>query len=234
MKLIVANWKANKTRSEAIHWWQQFKAASFVKKDIEVVICPPVVHLFTLQEELDKSSFPFPVTLGAQDLSQYPSGTYTGEVTARMVDEVVTHVILGHSERRRWFKETPSMIAMKTELALHHGIVPVVSVDRENYRQQLGQFEESQLKKIIIMYEPPEAISEQVGPIGQGQAVDPQQVAEAIKKIKELAAESRVLYGGSVKSANVRDYLELASVDGVVPGTASMNADEFIQLINQA
>lgn len=232
-KLIVANWKANKTKQEALAWWQIFSAAKFSPKNIHVVICPAYVHLFSLAEKIKSANFPFSVTPGTQDISAYPGGTYTGEVTARMAAGVITHTILGHSERRRWFKETPPVIAQKAVQALDNNITPIVSVDKLSYRQQLIQFDKNQLKKIIVMYEPPEAISQQIGPVGQGQPADKKDVEIAVNDIKLISPRCRILYGGSVKSYNVADYLSLPGISGAVVGTASQNADEFVKLINQ-
>jgi triosephosphate isomerase len=232
-KLIVANWKANKTKSEALAWWQTFSTAKFSPKKIHVVICPAYVYLFPLSDKIKSTKFPFPVTLGTQDISAYPGGTYTGEVTARMVSGLITHAILGHSERRRWFQETQSTVAQKTVQSLDNSITPIISVDKISYRQQLIRFDKNQLKKIIIMYEPPEAISRQEGPIGQGQPADKKDVEIAISDIKLIAADSPILYGGSVKSYNANRYLSLPGISGVVAGTAGQNVDEFISLINQ-
>ena len=232
-KLIVANWKANKTEAETLAWWQIFSAAKFYPQNIHVIICPPFPYLLILKSQLARSKFPFPITLGAQNLSPYSGGTYTGEVTARMLSGIISHSILGHSERRRWFKETPQIITQKAIQSLDNNITPIISVDKVSYRQQLIQFDKGQLKKIIVMYDPPEAISRQVGPIGQGQPTDKNDVEIAVNDIKLISAKSQILYGGSVKSYNVRDYLYLPGINGVVAGTASQNADEFIRLIKQ-
>lgn len=232
-KLIVANWKANKTQAETLAWWQTFSTAKFSPRNIRVIICPPFPYLLMLKSQLSKSKFPFPVTLGTQDLSPYSGGTYTGEVTARMLSGIITHSILGHSERRRLFKETPQIIAQKAIQSLDNNITPIISVDRVSYRQQLIQFNKDQLKKIVVMYEPPESISRQLGPIGQGKPADKNDVETAINDIKLIAAKSQILYGGSVKSYNVHQYLSLSGISGVVAGTAGQNADEFINLINQ-
>lgn len=234
MKLIIGNWKANKTWEEIENWWKTFSHAHFSRTNREVVLCPPVVYLFPLRDLLLKSEFPFPVKLGVQDLSGYPGGTYTGEVTGRMVGGVASYAILGHSERRRWLGETVQSVARKAIQALDHEITPIISVDQTNYDQQLYQFEKDTLPKITFMYEPPEAISVEAGPIGEGQAADIPDVSNMAATLKKLSPKSNILYGGSVKSDNASIYISLPHIDGVVPGTASMNADEFIKLINQS
>lgn len=232
MKLIVGNWKANKNLYEAQAWWKTFSSAKFQKQQLEVVICPPAVYLLELHTVLQKTLFPFPVKLGIQDISEYPGGTYTGEITGRMVNGVASYAILGHSERRKWFGETAQSIARKAMQAIDNDIVPIVSIDRKNYMQQFNQFEKIMLPNVVFMYEPPEAISMEVGEIGEGHAADQSDVEDMVKILRSLAPESKILYGGSVKSHSVNDFLSLPGVDGVVPGTASMNADEFIRLIN--
>lgn len=232
MKLIVGNWKANKTLDEVKSWWTTFSCAPFTKTECEVVICPPAIYLYTLDELKRSTTFPFPVKFGLQNLSEYPGGTYTGEITGRMAKGIASYAILGHSERRRWFSETPQAVARKALQAIDNDINPIVSVDRKNYLQQIHQFDAQILPKLLFMYEPPEAISQEVGPIGEGKAADVSDIAEMVETLKLLSPKSKILYGGSVKSSNVNNFLAISGVDGVVPGTASMNVEEFIKLIN--
>lgn len=232
-KLVIANWKATKTKQEATEWVSAFSRQRFPSKDIHVVICPPVVSLYTVYDQLQKTTFPFQVSVGVQDLSAYPDGTYTGEVTARMVSTIATHAILGHSERRRWFCETSQRVAMKVEQSLYHHIAPVVSVDRDNWRTQLGQFSDDVLEQLVVMYEPPEAISELDDSTGRGQASDLTDVEAIATLIKAIANGIPVLYGGSVKGKSVGRYTDSSLLSGVVVGTASMDVDEFTTLINK-
>lgn len=230
----MANWKANKNMAELQQWWGIFSSHQFRPGDVQVVICPAFAHLSTLKNLIDNSKFPFPLTLGAQDLSPFPGGAYTGEVTGRMLNQLVTHVIVGHSERQRWFGETPQRVAMKVKEAVENNIIPIVSVDRDNYRGQLTQFDDQTLAKIILMYEPPEAISQQVGPIGRGKAADTSDVEEMVEKIRQISPESPIVYGGSVKSDNAASFFSISEVSGVVVGSASLDANEFIRIIEQA
>lgn len=232
-KLIVANWKSNKTLEEVKAWWDEFSAASFQQKDIHVVICPPFIYTYLLFVLINGKKFPFPVSIGVQDISQFPSGAYTGAVSASML-KGISHAIVGHTERRRWFHETPQEIARKAERALDVGITPIVSVDRSNVHVQLAQFDDNLFQKMFVMYEPPEAISEQIGPIGQGKPADMKDVEDMSSTISRLAPESNMLYGGSVKSANAKQFFAMSYLHGVVVGSASTNAQEFINIINES
>lgn len=232
-KLIVANWKANKNRSETIKWWNSFSAGKFNGRNFQAVICPPYVHIFLTRNLIKKTRLPFPITVGAQDLSPYPDGTYTGQVTARMLENKISHVIIGHSERRRWFGETNQQVALKTLQAVYHNIIPIVSINRDNFRQQLSQFDDETLEKMMVMYEPPDAISVQRGPIGQGHPTEAKDVADMISIIKKIAPAIPILYGGSVKSGNAKEFSQIKNLAGIVVGTASLNPDEFIRIINQ-
>lgn len=232
-KLIVANWKSNKTLEEVKSWWDTFSATPFQQKDIHVVICPPFVYTYLLFVFINGKKFPFPVTIGVQDISQFPGGAYTGAVSAHML-RGITHAIVGHTERRRWFHETPQEIARKAELAVESHITPIVSVDRDNVHVQLAQFAESLFPKMLIMYEPKEAISEQIGPIGKGKSADSKDVEEMAEVIKKLAPGSPMLYGGSIKAANAKQFFTAQHLHGVVVGSASTNAQEFINIINES
>src|SRR3989338_7220031 len=165
MKLIFANWKATKNNAEVNEWWKTFSQAMFQKKPIEVVICPPTPFIFMLADLLGNSSFPFSVVVGAQDVSRYPGGRYTGEITAAMLRGVAAYTFLGHSERRRWLGETSPVVAEKARRAMEQDMTPVVLFSRENFREQIGQFADNELQRAVLMYEPPEAISELSGPI---------------------------------------------------------------------
>ncbi|MBI2309656.1 triosephosphate isomerase [Candidatus Collierbacteria bacterium] len=231
--LIVANWKANKNEKEVISWMERFSSKKFELKNLQVAICPPAVHFSLVQSLIQQHNLSINVTVGLQDVSAYPGGAYTGEITARMAAKSASYAILGHSERRKWFKETVQQTAQKVIQALDNNIIPIVSMDRENFRQQLGQFDNDILAKIMIMYEPPEAISVQEGPIGKGKSAEITDIEDMIKVFNHLAPKTKILYGGSVKSANITNFSSLPRLSGVVVGSASLNPDEFIKIIRQ-
>lgn len=210
-------------------------------KNLEVVICPAAIHFPLVKDLIQKHNFPsansgqvpFKISAGLQDLSVFPGGAYTGEITARMAEGMASHVILGHSERRKWFRETVGQTAQKVIQALDNNIIPVVSVDRENFREVLAQFDDETLSKIIIMYEPPEAISVQEGPIGTGKSAEISDIKDMIKILNKLSTATKILYGGSVKSGNIAHFSSIQGLSGVVVGSASLDPDEFIKIIRQ-
>jgi triosephosphate isomerase len=202
-------------------------------KNLQVVICPAAIHFTLVKDLIKKYNLSGRVSVGLQDLSAFPGGTYTGEITGRMAEGRATYVILGHSERRRWFKETVQQTAQKVIQALDNNIIPVVSVDRENFQEVLGQFDDETLSKIIIMYEPPEAISVQEGPVGKGNPAGIEDVEDMITILHKLATATKIVYGGSVKSANITGFSSIQGLSGVVVGSASLDPDEFIKIIRQ-
>ena len=232
-ELIVANWKANKNEKEVISWMDKFSSGLLQPKNLQVVICPPVIYFPLVKDLIKKHNLSDKVSAGLQDLSAFPGGAYTGEITARMAAGSASYAILGHSERRKYFKETVQQTAQKVIQALDNNIIPIVSMDRENFRKLLGQFDDGTLTKIIIMYEPPEAISVQDGQIGQGKSAEITDIEDMVKTLNHLAPETKVVYGGSVKSANITDFSFLPGLAGVVVGSASLDPDEFIKIIRQ-
>ena len=220
MKYLIGNWKCHKSESEVLTWISQVKEKiPHYPQDVQCVLCPSVLYL-----PIFKKNYP-QLKLGAQTVSHYPCGAYTGSVSTSQLKDYVTIAILGHSERRRYWAETPQIIARQASLSLEEGITPVIAIDRENYHSQLSQFSDPELSKIVLMYEPPEAI-------GSGEAAPVEEVIKTINEIKSKFSCHAVLYGGSVSSANIMKYWYAPNIDGVVPGSASLKAEEWIQMIN--
>lgn len=235
---IVANWKCNKTVGEAEAWLNEIQtdlANLSNLTNLEIVLCPPFTLLPLLATKL-QSYKATKLKLGAQDVSPFPEGAYTGEISARMLKDLgVEYVLVGHSERRRYFGETDDQVVQKVRMALDLQIMPIICISEfQQFISIFNKIDNTELDKVIFMYEPPNAISVQVGPIGQGEAAGVKEVVEQIKKMKELASGNKFFYGGSVKSDNVADFLVQPEIDGVVPGTASQNAQEFIKIIKNA
>ncbi len=224
MKYVIANWKSNKTSAEVKTWLADFQP--FWKKnrssDLEIVLCPSFIHI-----PLVAAALPM-LPLGAQTLSPYPTGSYTGAVAASMLKEYVQYVILGHVERRQFFNETDPMVANQALQALDNTITPILAVNDMNWSTQLSQLSDEQLLRCLVMYEPPEAISTN----GQGHPADLEKIRPSIQVIKESYQVKGVLYGGSVSASNVQAYMSDPLISGVVPGNASLDAHEFIKLLS--
>lgn len=221
MKYIIANWKANKNYTEAEEWIISFLKYDFthIKKNTQIVICPPSPFIPLLKYKI--KSYPF-VKIGAQNVSCFESGTYTGEVTVKTLFGLVDYVILGHSERRKYFNETDKVLFRKFVLAKKNGIEPLFCIRDENDAIP------AQVK--FVVYEPIYAISTGTG---QGNN-EPLEKVLAMRKILKVDETFKFIYGGSVNEKNAAYYLENDEIDGILGGGASLDPQRFYKIIVQA
>lgn len=215
---IIANWKSNKNIAEALEWIETVGPQIHKRENLKVVVCPTFVCL----EEVKKAILVggFPIIVGSQDLSPYDDGAYTGEETARILRDLVDLSILGHFERRKNFGETNDMVADKVNQARQYNIEPLVCV------QDDGTPVPSGVK--LVAYEP-------IFAIGTGNPDTPanaEEVAQTI--INKCGEEVEVLYGGSVTSENAGAFLKQVNISGLLIGRASLEADEFIKIVEIA
>ncbi|MCL5970593.1 MAG: triose-phosphate isomerase [Patescibacteria group bacterium] len=214
---IVANWKSNKTEPEAIKWLQEYQISN-IKYPIlkEVIVCPPFTLLPVLKSHIlnHKSA----IKLGAQDISPFYKGSYTGEVSGEQIKEFGDFVIIGHSERRKYFNEKENLIEQKVEMAKDYKLNPILCVQGEVLSVPKGVE--------IVAYEP-------VFAIGTGNPDVPENADKIAGSIKEKNKIKFVLYGGSVTSKNVRTFTEMPNIDGVLVGSASLDPLEFAKIIEQ-
>ena len=216
-KFIVANWKSNFTSLEVNQWIERFKNYDLGFTNKGVIICPPFVMLPILKSYLSnhKSS----IKLGAQNVSPFDEGAYTGEVSALQVKEFADYVIIGHSERRKNFLENDETLFKKVELANKYGLIPIFCVQDETTKIP------ENVK--MVAYEP-------VFAIGTGNPDNPETAEKIAKQIKENTKVTTVLYGGSVTSKNVKYFTQMPNIDGVLVGGASLDAQEFYKIIQNA
>lgn len=215
MKYIFGNWKSNKNLNGAVEWLNKFGE---VHSSNEVILLPAFNLLGAIYEKASEAGF----KLGVQDLSPMAAGSYTGAVSAVNLEGMnVEYVILGHSERRHHFGESDHDVANKVERALEANLIPVVCVDEEYIETQAAALEQWQLEKCIVAYEPLSAI-------GTGEDMSVEKVKEVFARIRKVFGKVQVIYGGSVNSSNVGEYLLVG--DGVLVGTASLDASEFSSL----
>ncbi len=237
--LIIANWKLNPTnKKEALELFKLVKNGAGQADNATVVICPPFVYLPLLSG----------MTLGAQNVAFEDKGAFTGEVSPVMLKDLgIEYVLIGHSERRKYFAETNEMVNQKIKASLRAGLSVVLCIgenEGENALEVLAlqlaeglqTITKEEMEHVAIAYEP-------VWAIGTGKNCGIEQTAGVAVQIramieklydKETAEKTAVLYGGSVKSENSGEYLEKGGVNGLLVGGASLKADEFIKIIASA
>lgn len=216
---IVANWKSNMTRLEAREWLQHF-----VKRDFEVpvekvvILCPPFTLLPFLKDYLLEHVAE--IEIGAQDISPFGSGAYTGEVNAAQLKEFAEHTIIGHSERRKHFGESDELLEQKVKQALSEDVIPIFCVQDEHTPVPSGV--------TIVAYEP-------ISAIGTGHPDTPENADRVTKALKEKQPQiEHVLYGGSVTPDDVHSFTSMEHIDGVLVGGASLDAGKFLAIIENA
>ena len=243
-KLIVGNWKMHMNVAEASRFVHRLEKRVTHKANTEVVLCPSFVALQPLMRQLDDKKF----SLGAQNLHYVDEGAYTGEVSAAQLQGLVTHAVIGHSERRRIFNEREEEIARKVSAAVRHNITPILCVGENLYErqdQETGRVIHDQLVAGLTMLTGPEVANivvayEPVWAIGTGEIAKPEQVSQGTQAIRKTVSELygktagtklKVLYGGSVVADYAQDYLKIAGVDGLLVGGASLNYDQLALII---
>lgn len=233
-KYIIANWKSNKNPKEAIEWINivTAKTPSDIFNYFEVIICAPTVDLPILFDKVNNS---FPLKLGAQDISVFPEGSYTGEVSASLISGLAAYVLLGHSERRKLFHETDETIVKKSILALAQGLIPIICISNEDEIVQWKNYAKDKISpkdhpRIIFSYEPLSAIS--TGEIGRPE--DPQKADEFINEIKFKNQITTCIYGGSVNPENISSLIDKDHIDGVLVGSTSLNPEKFLEVLENA
>ena len=247
--LIAGNWKMNLDHLQAIAFVQKLAWSLADAKhdpvDAEVAVFPPFTDLRSVQTLVAADTLP--IAYGGQDVSAHDSGAYTGEVSGAFLAKIdAKYVIIGHSERRSYHHETDQLVNAKVLAAQRHGLVPVLCVgetaeDLEAHgasavpvaqlRAALEGVDAA--KEIVVAYEP-------VWAIGSGQAATPaqaEQVAAALRAVlaevlgDDAARATRILYGGSVKAANIAAFMREPNVDGALVGGASLDIDEFSSIV---
>jgi len=247
-KLIAGNWKMNKTSAEAAELSREIVAAAGQRSDVDMVVCPPFTALESVAKVVDGST----IKLGAQNMHFEASGAFTGEVSAPMLRSLfVSHVILGHSERRTLFGENDALINKKVLTALKNQLRPILCVGETLAEREAGatlRVVQTQLEgglegvsaelanSVVIAYEPVWAIGTgKVATTGQAQEVHAFIRGLLIKLFgAQTAGRLRILYGGSMKPANAPELLAQNDIDGGLIGGASLEARSFLDLVNAA
>lgn len=243
-RIIAGNWKMNMTPSEAVKLVEELKPL-VVNDDVDVVYCVPAIDIVPVVEAVKGTN----VQVGAENFYIEDKGAYTGEISAPMlVDAGVKYVIIGHSERREYFKEDDAFLNKKVKKAIASGLTPIlccgetleqremgVTMDwiRLQIKSDLAGVAADDVKNLVIAYEP-------IWAIGTGKTATSDQAEEVCKGIRELIAEVydtdtavavRIQYGGSMNAGNAKELLAKPNIDGGLIGGASLKA-EFGQVVN--
>jgi triosephosphate isomerase (TIM) len=244
--IVAGNWKMFTTLTESAELVQQLKdGLNGVPETITPIVCPPFTSLETAGRLLKGSR----IAVGAQNMSEHDEGAYTGEVSWKMIQAAgCTHVILGHSERRQYFRETNEEINRKAKKALLVGLTPIICVGEKLEEREKGITEQvitvqvkgvleglpaKDMANVTIAYEP-------VWAIGTGKNATPLEAQEVHKHIRKLVSQlhtwavadaTPILYGGSVKPDNASDLMAQDDIDGALVGGASLKAKSFIDII---
>lgn len=245
--IVAGNWKMNNNFSEAEELTDQiFLGMEGKSYQCEVVLCPPALYLEMASDYAEEGS----LKIGAQNVSEHEKGAYTGEISAPMLASLdIEYCIIGHSERRKYFKESHQQLAKKTDILLDYGIKPIFCIgevleEREqniHFEVVKKQLEESlfhlnkdEFSNIVLAYEP-------VWAIGTGKTATPDQAQDMHAYIRKqindkygekTAEEVSILYGGSCNPKNAKELFSQPDVDGGLIGGASLKADDFLSIAN--
>ena len=242
LPLIAGNWKMNTTVDEARALANALASNLNGAPGVEVLLCPPFISLTTVGSEISGTT----LKLGAQNLHPEPKGAFTGEVSPAMLAGLCDYVIIGHSERRALFGEDDDFVNRKLHAALTHDIIPILCVGETLAQREANTTDEVLTRQVIggLKDVPPDAdfvvAYEPVWAIGTGKAASASDAEQAISLIRQTisqqlgaqaAENTRILYGGSVKSSNIRDFIESADIDGALVGGASLDPDDFSGIV---
>ncbi len=248
--IIAGNWKMHYGPKQASHFAREIVPVlgQLVEHYPQIVpiLCPPAISLAAVREVTQ----PFPrIELGAQNMYFEEKGAFTGEISPKMVRELCRYVILGHSERRTYFGETDDIVNKKAQAALQHGLCPIVCIGERLEQYEAGQTEDvirfqvqhslahfpaHAVREVVVAYEP-------IWAIGTGKAATADGAGKAIALIRRLfedrygneaATALRILYGGSVTSANISEFVAHPDIDGALVGGASITRD-FVEIVQK-
>src|SRR6266702_2456266 len=250
--IIAGNWKMNYGPQLAANFARdivpELGRLMLLYERIMSILCPPAISLAAVRQVLEER----PVTrieLGAQNMYYEEMGAFTGEISPSMVQELCSTVILGHSERRTYFGETDELVNKKAQAALHHSLRPIVCIGEHLEQYEAGQTEQvirsqvqhslahfvaDQVKEVVVAYEP-------IWAIGTGKSATADAAGKVIHLVRQLfgdmydseaAAALRILYGGSVTSDNISEFVAHPDIDGALVGGASIKPD-FVEIVRK-
>jgi triosephosphate isomerase len=243
--MMAGNWKMNKTIAEATELAQSIQEQIEAHTNVDRVLCPPFVSLPAVSAILAGST----LATGAQNVHWAESGAYTGEVSAPMLADLVTYVIIGHSERRQYFAETDETVNQKVHAALSHDLIPIICVGESLEQNEAGETNAivgqqvraalldvaaDRVRDLVIAYEP-------IWAIGTGKAATAGQANETCGGVvrqmladlygADVAQEVQILYGGSTNDGNIAEFMQESDIDGALIGGASLKVDSYSAMV---
>jgi len=232
--IIIGNWKMFTSLTDALVLSTGVRDGVEGFSGLEVILCPPAIWLTEVAEVIHRGAQN--IALGAQNINYLAEGEYTGEISANMVRDVAKYVIVGHSERRKYFAETNDIVSRKAAAAIDAGLSPIVCVGEkkksddsvgevvQELEDSLADIKKEEYKEIIVAYEP-------VWAVGADIAADPDYCARVIVKLREtLDGATPVVYGGDINISNVYNFVKWPEIDGVLVGRASLKVIDFIKI----
>jgi triosephosphate isomerase (TIM) len=245
--IVAGNWKMHGSRAENARLIEEIAGGYPAETGADCIVCPPFVYL----QEVGRMLRDTPIALGAQDTCAEAHGAFTGEISAAMLKDVgCRYVLVGHSERRLLYRESDQLVARKFTAAHAKALIPVLCVGEQLADREAGRTEEVITRQLEVVLElcGPEVVGqgvvayEPVWAIGTGRNATPQQAQEVHAFIRariaardaRIAADTRILYGGSVKAGNAAELFGMPDVDGGLIGGASLKADEFLAILAAA
>ncbi|GAE31612.1 triose-phosphate isomerase [Alkalihalobacillus hemicellulosilyticus] len=245
--IIAGNWKMNKTLGEAKQFVQEVKNSVPANSEVDAVVCSPALFLESLVHDTEGTD----LKVGAQNVHFEENGAFTGEISpVALADMNVDYVIIGHSERREMFAETDETVNKKVHAAFTHHLVPIMCCGETDEEREAGKtndvvkvqveaglagLTEEQVKNTVIAYEP-------IWAIGTGKSSSATDANEVCSYIRQVVAEAfsqaaadavRIQYGGSVKPANIKEYMAQSDIDGALVGGASLEPASFLSLLEE-
>jgi triosephosphate isomerase (TIM) len=218
-RFVIGNWKCHKTLADARVWFDTFAGMYEPVADVWVILAPSFVSVDGISEYVRGLGLQG-VSLAVQDISPFPQGAYTGAVAADMVKGMVEYVIVGHSDRKRYFHETNQDVVNKVHEVADAGLTPLVCVDEPNLISQLSPLNDIDCEKMIIAYSPVDALNFRI-------PQSPENVVKVAGEIAQILPHRPIVYGGSINPENARQYARLPGIAGLFVGAESLEAASF-------
>lgn len=221
-KYVIANWKSHKTSDSARQWLDKFIQNYRHSQETEIIVSPSMVSLEPMSEYIEGLGQTY-LSVAAQDVSPYPIGSYTGAVAADLLKPSAKYVIIGHSERKRYFHETVQDVANKLSEVVDCGLIPIVCVESVQAISQLTTLVDQEISQLVIAYTPVDALNFAI-------AESVEMVSEAVTEIEQITPGYPVVYGGAIHQDNARNYFDLENLSGLFVGSASLDVESFVKI----